>query len=70
MILASQLYAKDKTEISKNTWDWLMAIVDHRDKEATPKVSAVFASSYSVGLSLDSSHALYDNDRGRWRVAL
>jgi Fe-S cluster assembly scaffold protein SufB len=70
MILASQLYAKDKTEISKNTWDWLMAIVDHRDKEATPKVSAVGADSYSGGLNLFSVSANYDYGNGRWRVAL
>jgi hypothetical protein len=70
MILASQLYQKDKTEISKNTWDWLMAIVDHRDKTATPKVSAVLALSVSVGLRLDSSYAPPDGSPWRWRVAL
>lgn len=70
MILASQLYQNNKTEISKNTYDWLMAVVDHRDKEATPKISAVRADSDSDGLDLDASNAHLGHDAGRWRVAL
>ena len=73
MILASQLYNKDKTEISRNTWDWLMAIIDHRGKtkdKNDPKVSAVSARSDSDGLSLYSNDARSAHDYRRWRVAL
>ena len=70
IILASQLYQKDKTYLTLQNWDWLMAIIDHRDKAPDPKVSAANAYSGSAGVRLYSNDAPLGNDLRRWRVAL
>ncbi|OGI16432.1 MAG: hypothetical protein A3J63_04035 [Candidatus Moranbacteria bacterium RIFCSPHIGHO2_02_FULL_40_12b] len=70
IVLAKQMYSKDKTYISREFWEWMMAIVDHRDQKTSPPVSAARAYSSDGELILDSRYA--DDSRGphRFRVRL
>ncbi len=70
VVMARQLYEKDKSYISRKFWEWLMAIVDHRDKGVTPSVSAASADSLDDGFNLYSYNADYSYDYYRLRVRL
>ena len=70
MIIAGQMYAKDKNYISPKYWERMMAIVDHSDKKTNPPVSAAHAHSRVDGLVLYSSNASYSHDSDRLRVRL
>ncbi len=70
LILASQKYHQDQTYLSPQTWDWLMAILDHRGQLNEPPVSAADADSNDVEVHLNSNQASSDLDGGRWRLAL
>jgi hypothetical protein len=65
---AFQNYLKDKIYLSLNTWDWMMAVLDHKGKKTDPPVSAAIAFSDSSGVNLDSYHASYDFGDYRWRA--
>jgi len=67
--LAAQLYAKDKTYLSKNTWNWMMAVLKNGSGSSEP-VSAAGANSGSSGVNLSSDVASGDLGHSRWRVAL
>lgn len=70
IIMAGQMFAKDKKYISRKYWEWMMAIVDHSDKKANPPVSAACADSDDGSFRLDSDRAgrSYDDDRLRVRL--
>ncbi len=68
IILACQLYAKDKTYLALNTWEWRRDVVDHRDKSAKPSVSVASADSDGSEFSLYSDGA--DNSYGGSRLRL
>jgi len=70
IILACQLYAKDKTYLALNTWEWRRDVVDHRDKSAKPSVSVAYAGSVDSGFGLDSSGAGHSSGGSRLRLAL
>jgi len=67
--LAAQLYAKDKTYLSRNTWDWLMAVLKNR-ADINPPISAADAGSIVDGVFLDSGRAGYGSSIWRWRTSL
>ncbi len=67
--LAAQLYAKDKTYLSRNTWDWLMAILTNKEG-VDPPVSAADASSLGVEVYLFSVWAGIGFSIWRWRFSL
>jgi len=69
--LAAQKYHNDKEYLSRNTWDWTMAVLDHKGKKTDPPCSAAFARSDDGGVGLNSGRA-GDGDGGirRWRLAL
>ena len=70
--LASQLYAKDKTYASRNTYDWTMSILDHqgKGKKDDPPVSAGRAGSGSGGVYLRSNLVGAGYSGNRWRCSL
>ena len=70
IILESQLFAKDKTYLAPNTWEWRRDLVDHRDKNTSPGASVAYASSYGRGFCLSSYFAVDSNDYIRLRLAL
>lgn len=70
IILASQLYAKDKIYLAPNTWEWRRDVIDHRDKKTMPPVSAASANSNDDELYLGSSNADNSDDYVRLRVRL
>ncbi len=67
--LAAQLYVKDKTYLSRNTWDWLMAILKNKEGVKSP-VSAANAHSHVAVLHLNSYKAGNSYSNGRWRLSL
>jgi len=67
--LACQLYAKDQTYLSRNTWDWLMAILKNKEG-VDPPVSAANANSYGDVVYLNSVKADYGFSDWRWRLSL
>jgi hypothetical protein len=68
LVLASQAYVKGKTHLSLNTYNWMMAVLDHKGKKTDPPVSAASALSGSSGFCLDSNHASSGNDNYRCRA--
>lgn len=67
--LAAISYAKDKTYLSKNILNWMMAVLKNNPRSSEP-VSAAGANSGSVGVCLHSGKASGGNDGCRWRAAL
>jgi hypothetical protein len=61
LILTSQTYTKDKTYLSRNAWDWIMAILDHKDGDTDMPVSVAFVRSDSPGVRLSLSRASNDH---------
>ena len=70
IILATQLYARDKTCLSPSTWEWRRDIIDHRDRGTNPGVSIGSAHSYVSELNLSSSVAGGSYSGYRLRLAL
>jgi len=67
--LAGQKYAEDNTYLSRNTWDWMMAIL--KNKEGTnPPASAAIAISLDGGVFLNSDGASDEGSDDRWRLSL
>lgn len=69
IILASQLYAKDKTYLASSTWERRRDVVDHRDKKTNPPVSVARARSYGSEFNLGSDSADDSDSSDRWRAA-
>ncbi len=79
IILVSQRYLKnyqtnpDQAYLSRNTWEWTISVLDHRQKPKkqsnNPSVSAGFAFSDGFGVRLFSGYASYDLGNYRWRSA-
>ncbi len=69
-ILASQMYAKNKTLIASNTWEWRRDLVKHDDKDINTPCSVALALSSGSEFSLDSSHADFSAGYFRLRLAL
>ena len=67
--LAAQTYQQDRTYLSPNTWDWMMAILKNQDG-VNPPVSAASAYSGGGGVGLYSDIAGHSGASGRWRSAL
>ena len=67
--LAAQTYQQDKAYLSRNTWDWMMAILKNKDG-VDPPVSAAIAYSDDDEVGLFSDDADNSIDFGRWRSAL
>jgi len=70
IILAAQLFVKDKTLIAPNTWEWRRDLIDHRDKNTSPLVSVAIARSGRGELYLNSHNADNSNGNNRLRLAL
>jgi len=70
IILASQLFAKDKSWLARNTWEWRRDVVAHEDKNADPRCSVAFADSCGDEFNLDSSGADWSFGSDRLRLAL
>ena len=70
IVLASQMFAKDKTYLAPNTWEWRRDLIDHRDKGASPGVSVALVRSYGSEFKLHSSSAGNSGGGGRLRLAL
>jgi hypothetical protein len=68
LTLASQSYAKDETYLSLNTYNWMMAVLDHKGKKTDPPVSAADADSFSFVVALYSSYASRGDSGYRWRA--
>ena len=68
IVLARQMYEKDKSYISEEFWEWLMAIVDHSDKNTKPPVSSVSANSNGGELILYSYNADSSDGNNRFRA--
>lgn len=72
--LAAQTFAEDQeTYLSRNTWEWQMAVLDHKGKTkdaSNPPVSAAIANSDGDGADLDSINAGYGCGNLRWRCSL
>ena len=67
--LAAQTYQQDRTYLSPNTWDWMMAVLKNKDG-VNPPVSAARASSDGGEVILYSGLAGHSVGDGRWRSAL
>lgn len=67
--LAAQTYQQDKTYLSRNTWDWTMAILKNKDG-VKPPVSAAYAGSVDGGVHLNFDDADSSALLRRWRSAL
>ncbi len=70
IVLAAQMFAKDKTHIASNTWEWRRDLVDHRDKKTNPDVSVAHAHSNGSEFHLSSGRADYSFGSHRLRLAL
>ncbi|MDR3559340.1 MAG: hypothetical protein P4L62_01025 [Candidatus Pacebacteria bacterium] len=70
IVLASQLFARDKTYLAPDTWEWRRDVIDHRDKGTSPGVSIGVSSSHVVELLLSSRDADGSFGSGRLRLAL
>lgn len=70
IILASQLYARNKTYLALNTWEWRRDVVNHGDKNTSPPVSVASASSGDGELGLFSGVADVSSSDYRLRLAL
>lgn len=70
IILASQIFAKDKTYLTPNTWEWRRDLIDHRDRRTNPFASVAYAYSGGREFYLDSRFADHSHDYGRLRLAL
>jgi len=68
IVLARQMYEKDNSYISRESWEWLMAIVDHSDKNTKPPVSSVSANSNGGELILYSYNADSSDGNNRFRA--
>ncbi len=71
IILASQMYTKNKTYVAPNTWEWRRDLVKHDDKKGinTP-CSVAGADSGGSEFALDSSDADDSSGDSRLRLAL
>jgi len=67
--LAAQKYQQDKIYLSRNTWDWMMAVLKNKDG-VDPPVSAAYASFDDDEVYLNSDDAGDSGAAGRWRSAL
>ena len=67
--LAAQKYQQDKTYLSRNTWDCMMAVLKNKDG-VDPPVSVAAAGSGGGEVRLVSGYAGGSVDGGRWRSAL
>jgi hypothetical protein len=70
IILAAQLFVKDKTYLVCNTWEWRRDVVAHEDKGTNPPHSVARAYSLNGEFGLDSDHADWSRALSRWRLAL
>ena len=70
IILASQIFVKDKTYLAPNTWEWRRDVVSHGDKGTKPPVSVASAKSNDGELSLNSGGASSSGSLHRLRFAL
>ncbi len=70
IVLAAQMFSKDKTYLAPGTWEWRRDIIDHRDKHTDPDVSVAHAGSGVDGLCLHSFLADDFSSAYRLRLAL
>lgn len=70
IVLACQCWAKDKTYLARNTWDWLRDLVDHMDKRTSPPFSVASADSSDSEFGCYSRSADHSHSDDRFRLAL
>ena len=70
IVLASQIFARDKEYLAPNTWEWKRDLVRHDDKGITPICSVASADFDSGEFDLDSFNADGSGSYGRLRLAL
>lgn len=70
IVLEAQMFAKDKTYIARNTWEWRRDLIDHQDKKTNPVVSVADANSSVSGFHLNSYDADDSGSGSRLRLAL
>ena len=70
IILESQLFTKNKTYLTPNTYEWRRDLVIHQDKGVNPLASVAGVDSSGFVFSLGSGHAGSSSDSSRLRLAL
>ena len=70
IILAAQLYAKNKSYLAPNTWEWRRDVIMHEDKGAGALCSIAGAHSHDHEFRLGSVGASRSGGLGRLRLAL
>ncbi len=70
IVLAAQLYAKNKSYLAPSTWEWRRDVIAHRDKGVSTPCSIASAGSNDREFLLDSGSASVSGAGGRLRLAL